>query len=114
MGEPVAPVLGLARSAHDPLDERHAFAEPPTAAYGIVLALLTISYLVFEKAIIACNGPNSKLASAIGGELKGKLTLAAYLVAADLAFISAWLAIALYFAIALSWFVPDRRIETIM
>jgi uncharacterized membrane protein len=90
------------------------FAEPPTAAYGIVLALLTISYLVFEKAIIACNGPNSKLASAIGGELKGKLTLAAYLVAAGLAFISAWLAIALYFAIALSWFVPDRRIETIM
>jgi uncharacterized membrane protein len=90
------------------------FAEPPTAAYGIVLALVTVSYLAFEKAIIACNGPNSKLAAAIGKEWKARLTLAAYLVAAGLAFINPWLAIALYFLIAFSWFVPDRRIEAMM
>jgi uncharacterized membrane protein len=95
------------------MNETH-FAETPTAAYGAILALVTISYVVFERAIIACNGSSSKLAAAIGNEWKGWLTLVAYLVASALAFVSARLAIAFYVLIALSWFVPDRRIEALM
>jgi TMEM175 potassium channel family protein len=38
------------------MNETH-FAETPTAAYGAILALVTISYVVFERAIIACNAP---------------------------------------------------------
>jgi uncharacterized membrane protein len=95
------------------MNEAH-FAEAPTAAYGIVLALVTVSYLLFERTIIACNGPNSRLAAAIGKEWKGWLTLGAYVIASGIAFASPWLAIGLYVLIALSWFVPDRRIEAIM
>jgi len=35
-------------------------------------------------------------------------------VAIPLAFVSPWIALVLYVAIALMWFVPDRRIETIL
>ncbi|WP_158816540.1 TMEM175 family protein [Methylocapsa sp. S129] len=95
------------------MNETH-FAAPPTAAYGVALALVTIAYILFEKALIACNGADSKLAKAVGAEWKEWLTLAAYVVAAGFAFVSPWIALALYIAIALSWFIPDRRIEAIL
>jgi uncharacterized membrane protein len=90
------------------------FAALPTAAYGAVLAMASIGYLVLERTIIACNGPSSRLAVAVGGDLKGKLSLLIYLVAILLAFVRPWIAIALYVVVALIWFVPDRRIESII
>jgi hypothetical protein len=57
---------------------------------------------------------DSKLAAAIGSEWKGLLTLAIYVAAAALAFVSPWIAIALYVLVALSWFIPDRRIEAVL
>src|SRR5271169_365981 len=43
------------------MDETH-FAATPTAAYGVVLAMATIAYILLERSIIAYNGPTSKLA----------------------------------------------------
>jgi hypothetical protein len=40
--------------------------------------------------------------------------MSAYAVAIGLAFIQPWIAIALYTAVAIIWFVPDRRIESII
>ncbi|MGH6864008.1 MAG: TMEM175 family protein, partial [Methylocella sp.] len=62
----------------------------------------------------ACNGADSTLARAIGGELKGKLSISIYAGAIGLAFVQPWIAIALYIAVAIIWFVPDRRIESMM
>jgi uncharacterized membrane protein len=95
------------------MDEAH-FAALPTACYGVVLVLSSISYLLLERAIVACNGPDSKLAKAIGDDLKTKLSLSGYAVAILMAFYRPWMAIALYILIALVWFVPDRRIEKIL
>jgi len=86
----------------------------PTAAYGVVLAMAAISYALLQWAIVACNGRSSTLAVALGSDLKGKLSIAVYVVAIPLAFVSPWIALVLYVAIALMWFVPDRRIETIL
>src|ERR1700733_4737622 len=44
------------------------FAAMPTAAYGVVLILSSVAYLLLEGAIIRCNGPDSKLARAVGNE----------------------------------------------
>jgi hypothetical protein len=41
------------------------------------------------------------------------LTAGAYVLALLSAFVSAWIAIALHVVIALSWFIPDRRIEAV-
>jgi uncharacterized membrane protein len=46
--------------------------------------------------------------------LKGKLPLSIYAAAMLLAFVQPWIAIALYIVVALIWFVPDRRIESMM
>jgi uncharacterized membrane protein len=84
----------------------------PTAAYGMVLVMAAISYTLLQGAIIACNGRTSRLAAAVGSDFKGKLSIAIYLVGIALAFFEPWIAVALYIAVAVIWFAPDRRIET--
>lgn len=84
----------------------------PIAAYGLVLMMSAIGYTVLERAIIAVDPSNAVLAEAIGTDRKGRFSLCAYIAAMPLAFLSPWIAIALYLASALLWYVPDRRIET--
>ena len=90
------------------------FTSLPTAAYGVVLGMAAICYIMLQWAIVACNGRSSRLAAALGNNMKGKASLAMYAVAIPLAFVSPWIAVVLYVAIALNWFVPDRRIEAIL
>jgi uncharacterized membrane protein len=95
------------------MDEAH-FAAVPTALYGVVLAMTSIAYILLERSIIACNGPDSKLARAVGSDLKSLGSLAVYALAIGLAFVRPWIAIALYVAIAMMWFILDRRIESVV
>jgi len=85
----------------------------PVAAYGVVLAMAAVSYLVLERAIIAVNGPQSALATAVGTDAKGRISMVLYVAGIALAFVQPWISIALYIAVALMWFVPDRRIESL-
>ena len=87
------------------------FAAWPTAAYGVVLAMAAVSYTLLQAAIVARNGRSSRLAEAVGSDLKGKASLATYIASVPLAFASPWISIALYVAVAIMWLVPDRRIE---
>jgi uncharacterized membrane protein len=89
------------------------FAAMPTAAYGVVLVMSSVAYMLLESAIIRCNGPDSKLARAVGNESKGKLSLTLYLLAVPLAFVRPWIAIAVYSLVATMWFIPDKRIEAL-
>ena len=93
--------------------ENH-LAPTPTAAYGVVLLMAGVAYYILQSAIIASQGPNSLLASAIGRDWKGKLSPVIYLVAVPLAFVSPWISSALYTSVALMWLVPDRRIERVL
>jgi uncharacterized membrane protein len=95
------------------MDQTH-FAAIPTASYGVILAMAAISYVFLQQSIIAYNGKDSKLALAIGGDLKGRVSLSGYALAIPLAFVRPWISLALYVAIALIWFIPDRRIESIV
>ena len=84
----------------------------PTALYGIVQLLAAIAWVILQSAIIARQGPQSRLREAVRGDVKGKLSLAAWAAAIPLAFVQRWIAIALYVLVALVWLVPDRRIES--
>jgi len=84
----------------------------PTAIYGVVMLLAAVAYTILQAAIIEHHGPKSKLAAAVGGGAKEKLSLASYVLAIPLAFVHPWLSIALYVFVALLWLVPDRRIES--
>src|SRR5262245_54524231 len=90
------------------------FAEVPTAAYGVVQLLSAIAYTVLERTIIAHQGPQSKLAAAVGREVKGYLSIALYVAGIPLAFVDPRLAFLLYGTVSLMWFVPDRRIERLL
>jgi uncharacterized membrane protein len=90
------------------------FTALPTAAYGVVLACASVSYIILQRQIIAVNGHDSRLAVALGSDLKGKLSLALYLAAIPLAFARPWIAIVFYVTVALSWLVPDTRIEALV
>jgi len=84
----------------------------PAAAYGVVLGMSAVGYTTLQAAIVACNGRSSKLAAAVGSDFKGKFSLFLYVVAVPLAFVSPWIAVGIYIAVALFWLVPDPRIET--
>src|SRR6266700_2274265 len=72
------------------------FAALPTAVYGLVLLLAAISYTLLQATIVAHEGPASKLASALGRDFKGKVSMLFYLVAVPLAFSMRALSVALY------------------
>ena len=92
------------------MGENH-FAPVTMAAYGIVLLMAGIAYLVLQRVIIASEGPDSLLAAAVGRDTKGKVSALAYALAIPAAFISPWIAGALFVGVAMMWIVPDRRIE---
>jgi uncharacterized membrane protein len=83
----------------------------PTAVYGGVQLCAALAYTILVRTILAAEGPQSKLAAAIGGDFKGNLSIALYAAAIPLAFVHQLIADALYVTVALIWLVPDRRIE---
>ena len=95
------------------MGENH-LASTPTAIYGVVLLMAAVAYYVLQRAIIAKQGPESLLATAIGGDWKGKLSPLFYLIAVPLSFVNPWIASSLYVFVALIWLIPDRRIERVL
>jgi uncharacterized membrane protein len=95
------------------MGENH-FDSVPTALYGVVLLMSGAAYSLLQRAIIATHGPGSRLAQALGRDLKGNLSLLCYLIAIPLSFLHGAIAGALYVAVALMWLVPDRRIERVL
>lgn len=83
----------------------------PTALMGVVLLAAAVAYYILQRTIIRQQGPNSRLAVAIGGDRKGRLSPAVYALAIPLAFVNEWIADALYVLVALIWLIPDPRIE---
>lgn len=92
----------------------HVFAPWPVAAYGIVLLLAAIAYFILTRALIARHGKDSTLATAMGRDLKGKISMGIYVLAILLAFVNAGFACLLYALVAVIWVIPDRRIERIL
>jgi uncharacterized membrane protein len=90
------------------------FAAWPVALYGMALLLCAVAYTVLTRVLLALHGKDSVLAAAVGRDAKGYLSLALYVLAIPLAFISAELAWVLYALVAIIWLVPDRRIERTM
>src|SRR5215510_3852767 len=81
----------------------------PTAVYGIILLMPAIAYLLLQKAIMRKQGAQSMLATALGGDFKGKISPVLYAAAIALAFFVPWVSILIYGLVAMMWLVPDRR-----
>ncbi len=103
--------LSLVPFATGWMGENH-FAPLPTAIYGCVLLAAAIAYKLLQNQIVALEGPDSKLASAVGRDTKGMVSPLLYAMAIPLAFVQRYVSLGLYILVALIWLVPDRRIES--
>jgi uncharacterized membrane protein len=92
------------------MGENH-FATFPVALYGCVLLMAAVAYYFLVRDLIRHHGRNSDFAHAFQRDTKGMLSIVAYLLGVALSFVHPWLGLAIYFAVALTWFVPDRRVE---
>jgi uncharacterized membrane protein len=92
------------------MGETH-FAVQPVMAYGVILLCAAVAYFILTRALLALHPPDSHLAVALGRDFKGKVSVGIYTLALPVAFLAAWLAVALYGLVALMWLVPDLRIE---
>jgi uncharacterized membrane protein len=95
------------------LGENH-LAAVPAAVYGIVLLAAALAYYLLQTLIIRDQGEGSLVRTAIGRDLKGKLSPVLYVIGIGLSYVAALLGILVYAGLALMWLVPDRRIERTM
>ena len=101
--------LSLVPFATGWMGESH-FATWPVVVYGFVLLMAAVAYYVMVRVLISHHGEDSLLVTAIGGDLKGKVSVALYLAGIGLAFLHPWAGAAMYAAVAVIWLIPDRRI----
>ncbi len=90
------------------------FASWPAALYGFVMLMAGTAYTILARMLIRRHGPNSTLAAALGEDVKGRMSLVLYGAAIPLAFLNAWISLALYVTVAAMWLIPDRRIERLI
>jgi uncharacterized membrane protein len=83
----------------------------PVAAYGVVLFMCAVAYMLLERALVAHQGRGSALGKALGADRKGKASVILYAVGVPLSLLHSWLGLAAYVLVAGLWFLPDRRIE---
>ena len=95
------------------MGENH-FPALPVALYGVVLFMAGVAYTILVQLLIRRHGPESALAKAIRRDFKGKLSLITYAAAIPLAFVHEWMSMGLYLAVAVMWFIPDPRIESVL
>jgi uncharacterized membrane protein len=95
------------------MGENH-FAPWPVALYGVVLLACGCAYTVLTRTLLAQHGRDSALAQAMGRDFKGKMSVAIYAVAIPLAFVHWGLACGLYVLVAITWLIPDRRVEHVV
>ena len=87
------------------------FAGSSVALYGVVLLSAAIAYTILVRALLALHGRESLLATALGSDFKGKISIVLYIVGIALTFVNNWIGFAMYVLVAIIWLTPDKRIE---
>ena len=91
------------------MGENH-FRASQVALYGIVLLMSALAYPLLLRALIKLHGKDSLLATSIGNDFKGKISIVIYTLGILIFFLNSWISFALYCCVAVIWFIPDRRI----
>lgn len=87
------------------------FSPSPTALYGMVLSVTGVAYYFLVRSLIQLHGKDSLIATSIGKDFKGKISVLIYLIGILISFFNSWISFLLYGCVALVWIIPDRRIE---
>ena len=79
--------------------------------YGIILLMVTIAYAILIKSLLVLHKETSPLTLAVGKDKKIRRTILLYIAGIGLAFVSAYIALAIYLLVAALWLIPDKKIE---
>jgi uncharacterized membrane protein len=88
------------------------FNTRPVALYGFISLMAGVAYYVLAQNLTTLHGRSSEFANALGNDKKGKLSLVIYALGIGLSFLEPYIGLALYFLVAVMWFVPDKRFES--
>ena len=83
----------------------------PVILYGIILLMVTIAYAILIKSLLILHKETSPLTLAVGKNKKITRTILLYIAGIGLAFVSAYIALAIYLLVAALWLIPDKKIE---
>ncbi|MEZ4885800.1 MAG: TMEM175 family protein [Chitinophagales bacterium] len=92
------------------MGENH-FEKNPVALYGLVLFMAAIAYKLLSYVVIQNEGESSILATAYKGDIKGTSSIFIYFIGILASYFFPVISILLYIAVAIMWFIPDKRIE---
>ena len=89
-------------------------AAAPVVVYGVILLGAAVAYYILTRSLLAHHAKDSRLARALGKDVKGKASVVIYVAGIALAFYSVWAADACYVLVAVMWLLPDPRIERVV
>ena len=92
------------------MGENH-FTPATVFSYGIVLIGAACAYTILQYLIIKKHGKESLLATALGKDVKGKISILLYIFGIVGSFFSIWISGAAFVTVAIIWLIPDPRIE---
>ena len=95
------------------MGENH-FAARPVALYGFVLLMSATAYRLLASTFVRHEGEGSTLATALGKDFKGRVSMLAYAVGIAATFVHPAISLALYVGVAITWVIPDRRVERLI
>ncbi|MCU7612992.1 TMEM175 family protein [Chryseobacterium sp. GMJ5] len=102
--------LSLMPFATEWIGETH-FAKNPVTVYGFGLIMCAIAYTIMENLILKNENENSRLKNAIHSKFKEYISIAFYILGIAASFFYPYVAIGLYYVVAVIWLIPDKRIE---
>lgn len=86
-------------------------AHVPVALYGFILMMSAVAFFILQRSIIKGHEENFILRTAVGRDLKGKISITLYTFGVLISFLNTWAALTCYAIVAIIWFIPDSRIE---
>ncbi len=93
------------------------FEAVPMTCYAVVALMCGVSFAALSMAAQACDQENHVLAEAVGAGIKERVSMAAYVVAVVAPFFGTWgrwVSGLVMVGVAISWIVPDRRVERLL
>lgn len=88
------------------------FDKNPVALYGFNLLMCALAWTVLSRISIQLEGRNSKIGQAMQNQTKEIISTVMYVTGIVLSFFFPIVSVCIYFAVALMWLIPDRRIES--
>ncbi|WP_353137905.1 hypothetical protein [Pseudopedobacter sp.] len=83
----------------------------PTIVYGFILVMSSIAFRIIEKVAIVTESRESDIAKTVTSGKKEVVSTLGYIIGILAALVEPIVGIIIYYAIALIWLVPDKRIE---